>query len=558
MGLDIYWIGLLVLAPLVAIVAGHETIRKLAARATMSAEKKQQQEKGGEVEVDPLEDEAAKFQRTFLSVYLLAVGSEWLQNPFTYSLFRNEKTLDEATVANLYIGTYVAAAAAALVAGHLTDRLGRRRACLAFCGAHSLAAASVCFDGLPVLVLGRVLGGVALALLWTSFESWAVAEYNARGLARSSLSLGAMLARVTTAKCVAAIAAGVLGHYVVLALGSKIHPFILSVALDVFAAALMMRTWNENWGISRRTATATDAKANADANDIKAAEAVEAQDHVSSSGEEEGKATTTSLWDPRVWAMSFVASSFEGTIFLFMFFWPETLQDAHDREHPGLVGDGIPHGVIFASFMAIMALGALFFNFVAAGSGDRKAAAAEEEEEEETRWRRTLLNLSPTRLLEGALVVSAVCFMVAAFVRGEAALFVSFLALEVCNGIYVPSVAYHRGTIVTDDARARVYSLMNIPLFVFVVIALRMAGGGGGGGGNGADAAHATAGWEAIFLMCAALLLVAAVVTLLYLHAESGKPGGYSEIHGQDLASTRQVLGDTHAHASFQLPRGRN
>lgn len=129
----------------------------------------------------------------------------------------------------------MAAAAAALFAGHLTDRLGRRTACLAFCGAHSLAAASVCFDGLPILVLGRVLGGVALTLLSTAFESWAVAEYNARGLARSSLSLGAMLGQMTTSKCVTAIAAGVLGHCVVLALGSKIHPFILSVVRSFFS-----------------------------------------------------------------------------------------------------------------------------------------------------------------------------------------------------------------------------------------------------------------------------------------------------------------------------------
>lgn len=198
-----------------------------------------------------------------------------------------------------------------------------------------------------------------------------------------------------------------------------------------------MKTWNENWGI-RPTAGA-----DADAEDNKAAEA---QDHAASSEE----TTTTSLWDPRVWAMSFVTCCFEGTIFLFMFFWPETLQHAHDREHPGL-GDAIPHGVVFASFMAIMALGALFFNLVAAGPGGG------EREAEVTRRRRALL--TPTGLLEWALIVSAFCFAAAAFLQEEIGLFVSFLALEVCNGIYVPSVAYQRGTIVTDDARARVYSL---------------------------------------------------------------------------------------------------
>lgn len=73
MGLDIYWIGLLVLVPVVALVAGHETILSLAARGT-SAEKKKEAR-----EVNPLDDEAAKFHRTFLQVYLLVIGSEWLQ-----------------------------------------------------------------------------------------------------------------------------------------------------------------------------------------------------------------------------------------------------------------------------------------------------------------------------------------------------------------------------------------------------------------------------------------------------------------------------------------------
>lgn len=78
MGLDIYWIGLLVLVPVVVIIAGHETIMSLVARGTSTEKKKQQQQKE-EREIDPLDDEAAKFQRTFLRVYLLVIGSEWLQ-----------------------------------------------------------------------------------------------------------------------------------------------------------------------------------------------------------------------------------------------------------------------------------------------------------------------------------------------------------------------------------------------------------------------------------------------------------------------------------------------
>ncbi|KAI1133134.1 hypothetical protein F5Y10DRAFT_260435 [Nemania abortiva] len=501
MDLDIYWSGLLVLVPVVAIVAGQESVLSLV-RGT--SEKR---------ELDPLDDGAKKLQWTFLRVYLLVVGSEWLQNPFMYSLFRNEKMLDEATVAMLYITTYVTAAVSALFTGYLTDRFGRRRACLVFCGIHSLAAVSVCFDELPILILGRVLGGIALTLLWTAFESWLVAEYNERGFAQSSLSLSSMFGNMATSKCITAIFTGVLGHYVVQALGSKIHPFILSVVLDLSAVVLMTRTWNENWGFN--------SIAGADMNDNKAAEA---QKQLLSSK------SMTSLRDLRVWTMSFVACCFEGTIFLFMFFWPETLQDAHDREHPEQ-NDVIPHGVIFASFMAIMVLGALLFNLLVADPNSRH--------QQPTRHTWT-----PTQCLMGALMVSAICFSAAAFVREELGLFISFLVLEVCNGIYIPSVAYHRGTIVTDDARARIYSLMNIPLFVFVVIALRIANGSGADtGGRG----------EPVFLLCAALLLVAALVSSMYLHVENPNPEGFSEIPSQGLAG---VDLNTHTRLGAELNPG--
>lgn len=110
-------------------------------------------------------------------------------------------------------------------------------------------------------------------------------------------------------------------------------------------------------------------------------------------------------------------------------FWPETLQDAHNRAHPG-ANDAIPHGVIFASFMAIMAIGALSFNLMVADQGGGRQQGST-----------TRYALTPTLLLKGALLTSATCFFAAAFLREEIALFISFLSLEVCNGIYVPSVA---------------------------------------------------------------------------------------------------------------------
>jgi hypothetical protein len=68
MGLDTYWIGLIVLVPCVALVSGRNIVFR-PFRKTL-AEKEPELQK---------ETEARKFRRVFLQVYLIVMGSEWLQ-----------------------------------------------------------------------------------------------------------------------------------------------------------------------------------------------------------------------------------------------------------------------------------------------------------------------------------------------------------------------------------------------------------------------------------------------------------------------------------------------
>lgn len=289
MALDIYWIGLLILVPTIAFAAGHNLLLKPFRGRRGGSGRTNPHEKTRPS--DRREDEARKFRRTFLQVYLLVMGSEWLQvsrgrawlclssvlfpfypppappsmvipvalatislqtdgkkGPYMYTLLRDEKGLSESTVALLYTATYASAGATAVVTGWLADRFGRRAACLAFCAIHCLASASVLSDDLRVLVLGRVAGGVAINLLWTAFESWMVAEWNARNLddgcddndvdddeeenggpGPGLGGLAAMFGLMTTANCITAISAGVFSHCVVLALGSKTDPFFFGM-----------------------------------------------------------------------------------------------------------------------------------------------------------------------------------------------------------------------------------------------------------------------------------------------------------------------------------------
>ena len=251
--------------------------------------------------------------------------------------------------------------------------------------------------------------------------------------------------------------------------------------------------------------------------------------------------TESSLKDKRVWTLSFVSCCFEGTIFLLMYFWPGALHEAHvrgeDTQSGGAKGESdndsgvnnekaeseaysVPYGVTFACFMATMVLGALLFNALVqrhhyliscqyeemvtdtalGGTPPYSNMILEDTTGHKINPRSTRFGdyhvlaenalsaltraLTPTRLLSMALLLAGASFLAAAFVRAELPLFVAFLVLEFCNGVYVPSMALHRSAVVGDAGRASVYAVMNVPLFVFVVVALCTSTTSGHGGEN--------------------------------------------------------------------------
>lgn len=244
MQLDIYWTTLLVLLPTVILLTGRNIIIQPLARIQSRWQRVEADEKTDEKTDDSLpqpadearpasgNDELRRFRRSFLSIYLLVMSSEWLSGPYLYALLRDDRKLPESVVVGLYATAYTSAAISALGVGFLADRYGRRKACLAQCMIHALSQLTIVLGGdcLPVLFLGRVLAGTALTLLWTVFESWMVTEWNARGLDQAGVEgknggLSEMFGVMTTTNCMAAIVGGLFGHCMVSALGSKMWPF---------------------------------------------------------------------------------------------------------------------------------------------------------------------------------------------------------------------------------------------------------------------------------------------------------------------------------------------
>lgn len=55
---------------------------------------------------------------------------------------------------------------------------GRKRACVTYCITYILSCITKHSPQYKVLMIGRVLGGIATSLLFSAFESWLVAEHN--------------------------------------------------------------------------------------------------------------------------------------------------------------------------------------------------------------------------------------------------------------------------------------------------------------------------------------------------------------------------------------------
>lgn len=154
------------------------------------------------------------------------------------------------------------------------------------------------------------------------------------------------------------------------------------------------------------------------------------------------------MLDKRVLTLGLATTIFEGSMFLFVYFWAPALKSA--RAISGIT-EAPPFGLIFSSLMAAMMLGSMVFSTVELRS-ERDVA----------------------RMLLSILALAAVSMLLPVLTRAEALTFWSFALFEACVGLYFPTMGRLKSELVDDATRGKVYALMRLPLNVFVVLALGM------------------------------------------------------------------------------------
>ena len=123
------------------------------------------------------------FQRSYIRVYLCALGAEWLQDSHLFALLlRHGHSTPQ--VASLFAASFSVSYAWGLLGSYLPGGGagflgGRRSACLMCFGLYALAAVTVFHDDYHTLLLGRFFYGSATALLHTVFDAWMAGEHSA-------------------------------------------------------------------------------------------------------------------------------------------------------------------------------------------------------------------------------------------------------------------------------------------------------------------------------------------------------------------------------------------
>ncbi|CAA0813050.1 Major facilitator superfamily protein [Striga hermonthica] len=368
------------------------------------------------------------FKNNYLLVYSLMMAGDWLQGPYVYYLY-STYGFGKGEIGQLFIAGFGSSMLFGTIVGSLADKQGRKRACVTYCITYILSCITKHSPQYRVLMIGRVLGGIATSLLFSAFESWLVAEHFKRGFDQQWLSLTFSKA-IFLGNGLVAILSGLFGNFLVDSLNlGPVSPFDAAAILLSIGMAVILSSWTENYG---------DPSENKDLlTQFKGAAVAIASDE-------------------KIALLGAIQSLFEGSMYTFVFLWTPALSP-NDED--------IPHGFIFATFMLASMLG----SSIAARLLARNTIKVES-------YMQIVFVISSVSLLLPILTNFLV--PTSPKVKGGGISFsgslqlLGFCTFEACVGLFWPSIMKMRSQYIPEEARSTIMNFFRIPLNIFVCVVL--------------------------------------------------------------------------------------
>lgn len=191
-----------------------------------------------------------KFQRSYFAVYLLAMFADWLQGPYLYKLY-SYYGYQEEQIAILYVFGFASTVIIGMWAPLAADQFGRKKLCLSFTVLYSLSCFLKLSRSYGILIIGRILGGVATSVLFSAFEAWYIHEHiETYDFPKEWISV--TFSKASTWNGVLAVAAGLITNLVSewFDMG-PVAPYMLAVPFLIFAGILVGTHWIENYSGSK-------------------------------------------------------------------------------------------------------------------------------------------------------------------------------------------------------------------------------------------------------------------------------------------------------------------
>ncbi|KAJ3680166.1 hypothetical protein LUZ60_016444 [Juncus effusus] len=367
------------------------------------------------------------FKNNYLVVYSLMMAGDWLQGPYVYFLY-SQYGFDKGDIGRLFIAGFGSSMLFGTIVGSLADKQGRKRACITYCITYILSCMTKHSPQYKVLMVGRILGGIATSLLFSAFESWLVAEHNKRSFDPQWLSLTFSKA-IFLGNGLVAIVSGLFANLLTDNLGfGPVAPFDAAACFLAIGMAIIMSSWTENFG---------DPSENKD---------LLSQFKV---------AANAIASDEKIALLGAIQSLFEGSMYTFVFLWTPALSPNEEE---------IPHGFIFATFMLSSMLGSSIASRLMA----RQNLKVES-------YMQVVFAVSSFTLL---LPVISGFFFGSKGERGGSMSFggcvqmMGFCVFEACVGLFWPSIMKMRSQYIPEEARSTIMNFFRIPLNIFVCVVL--------------------------------------------------------------------------------------
>eukprot|EP00245_Coleochaete_scutata_P007785 TRINITY_DN23552_c0_g1_i1.p1 TRINITY_DN23552_c0_g1~~TRINITY_DN23552_c0_g1_i1.p1 ORF type:complete len:468 (-),score=73.65 TRINITY_DN23552_c0_g1_i1:548-1951(-) len=367
------------------------------------------------------------FKNNYLVVYSLMMAGDWLQGPYVYALYQHYG-YDKGQIGQLFIAGFGSSMVFGTIVGSLADKYGRKTASITYCITYILSCFTKHSPAFPVLMLGRILGGIATSLLFSAFESWLVAEHFKRGFEAHWLSITFSKA-IFLGNGLIAILAGLVANTLVTTLNfGPVAPFDAASILLAVGMSIIVYSWGENYGDNTESKSlATQFK--------QAAQAIAS--------------------DEKIALLGAIQSLFEGSMYTFVFLWTPALA-------PGK--QSIPHGFIFATFMLASMIGSSIASRLMA---------------------RITLRVELYMQVVFCVASASLLFPVFNFflfekdapegggiTPGGQLQMMGFLVFESCVGIFWPSIMKMRSQYIPEEARSTIMNFFRIPLNIFVCVVL--------------------------------------------------------------------------------------